>query len=80
MKNVLILFLIASTILAQAKFPYQDSKLPIERRVEDLLSRMSLEEKIDLLGGTGFATKPIPRLGIPELRMTDGPVRVRWNP
>ncbi|MEJ5352028.1 MAG: glycoside hydrolase family 3 N-terminal domain-containing protein [Melioribacteraceae bacterium] len=72
--------MIASTILAQAKFPYQDINLPIERRVEDLLSRMNLNEKIDLLGGTGFATKPIPRLGIPELRMTDGPVGVRWNP
>lgn len=80
MKYVMILFLISSTILAQTKFPYQDINLPIERRVEDLLSRMSLDEKIELLGGTGFATKPIPRLGIPELRMTDGPVGVRWNP
>jgi len=80
MKHVMILFLAASAILAQTKFPYQDINLPIERRVEDLLSRMTLDEKIELLGGTGFATKPIPRLGIPELRMTDGPVGVRWNP
>ncbi|MEG8989693.1 glycoside hydrolase family 3 N-terminal domain-containing protein [Ignavibacteria bacterium 4148-Me] len=80
MKHVMILFLAASAILAQTKFPYQDINLPIERRVEDLLTRMTLDEKIELLGGTGFATKPIPRLGIPELRMTDGPVGVRWNP
>jgi len=40
---------------------------------------LSIEEKIDLLGGTGFATKPNSRLGIPELRMSDGPVGVRWN-
>ncbi|MGE5458669.1 MAG: glycoside hydrolase family 3 C-terminal domain-containing protein, partial [Methanococcaceae archaeon] len=45
----------------------------------DLLKRMTLEEKIDLLAGTGFATKPIERLGIPELRMTDGPLGVRWE-
>ena len=28
-----------------------------------------------MVGGTGFATKPNTRLGIPELKMTDGPVR-----
>ena len=27
------------------KYPYQDASLPVEQRVEDLLSRMSLEEK-----------------------------------
>jgi len=47
--------------------------------VEDLLSRMTLDEKVHLLGGTGFATKPIDRLGIPELRMKDGPLGVRWS-
>ncbi len=57
--------------------PYKNPKLPIDQRVEDLLKRMTLEEKIDMLGGTGFATKPNARLGIPELRMTDGPLGVR---
>ncbi len=59
--------------------PYKNPSLSIDERVEDLLKRMTLEEKIDILGGTGFATKPIERLGIPELRMTDGPLGVRWN-
>ncbi|MGE5410442.1 MAG: glycoside hydrolase family 3 C-terminal domain-containing protein, partial [Clostridiales bacterium] len=58
---------------------YKDPKASLEKRVEDLLKRMTLQEKIDLLGGTGFATKPIERLGIPELRMTDGPLGVRWG-
>lgn len=58
---------------------YKNSSLPIDQRVEDLLSRMTLEEKIDMLGGTGFATKPIERLEIPELNMADGPLGVRWG-
>jgi len=59
--------------------PYKDSKLPVTERVADLLNRMTLEEKIDMLAGTGFATKPNARLGIPELKMTDGPLGVRWG-
>ncbi len=50
-----------------------------DEKVEKLLKEMTLEEKIDLLGGTGFATKPIKRLGIPELKMSDGPLGVRWG-
>jgi beta-glucosidase len=50
-----------------------------EQKVENLVSRMTLDEKIDLLSGTGFETKPIARLGIPALNMTDGPVGVRWD-
>lgn len=58
---------------------YKNSKLPTEERVEDLLSRLTLDEKISLLGGTGFGTKPIERLGVPELKMSDGPLGVRWD-
>jgi beta-glucosidase len=61
----------------QEKFRNKD--LSVEERVNDLLSQMTLEEKINLIGGTGFATKPIERLGIPELRMADGPLGVRWE-
>jgi beta-glucosidase len=72
-----ILFVVGFGIAQQEK--YKDTKALIEERVNDLLSRMTLEEKINLLGGTGFATKPNERLGIPELRMTDGPLGVRWE-
>jgi beta-glucosidase len=58
---------------------YKNPEFSIDERTEDLLKRMTLEEKIDMLGGTGFATKPNKRLGIPELRMTDGPLGVRWE-
>lgn len=50
-----------------------------EYKIEELLKQMTLEEKIDLLGGTGFETKPIERLGIPALKMCDGPLGVRWG-
>ena len=58
---------------------YKDPQTPVEQRIDDLISKMTLEEKIDMIGGTGFGTKPNTRLGIPELKMTDGPVGVRWG-
>lgn len=50
-----------------------------EYRIGELLRAMTLEEKIKILGGDGFATFGIPRLGIPPLNMTDGPLGVRWG-
>ncbi|MCK9279026.1 MAG: glycoside hydrolase family 3 C-terminal domain-containing protein [Melioribacteraceae bacterium] len=55
----------------------QRSDEDIYKKTDSLISLMTLEEKINLLGGTGFATKAIPRLGIPEMNMTDGPLGVR---
>lgn len=43
-------------------------------RVENLLEQMTLQEKVSMLAGTnGWYTVPIERLGIPSLKMTDGP-------
>jgi beta-glucosidase len=80
----IVIFLFSVFISGSGKInkklkPYMNTKLKIENRVEDLLARMTLQEKIELLGGTGFATKPIKRLGIPELKMSDGPLGVRWE-
>jgi beta-glucosidase len=50
----------------------------IERRVESLLGRMTLEEKIDLIGGVDdFFIRGVERLGVPRLKMADGPAGVR---
>jgi len=62
---------------------YRNPKVDVESRVSDLLARMTLEEKVSLLAGSGrengFNTRAIERLGIPELKMTDGPQGVRWE-
>jgi beta-glucosidase len=77
--SLLLVFVFVSVQFAQEKLPYKDPTVPIEKRVEDLLNRMTLDEKIDMIGGTGVATKVNERLGIPELRMTDGPAGVQLN-
>ncbi len=52
-----------------------------EKRIDEIISQMTLAEKANMLGGdtTDFDSKPLPRLGIPALRMTDGPNGVRWG-
>lgn len=50
----------------------------MEGRLEDLLGRMTLEEKVSMLAGTdAWHTRSIERLGIPALKMTDGPYGTR---
>jgi len=59
---------------------FRDASLPLETRVEDLLSQMTLEEKVTLLAGAeAFALHGVPRLGVPGLKLTDGPTGVRSN-
>ena len=73
---ILAILLITTVVRAQGQPPAATSDDP---RIERLLSQLTLDEKLSLLGGTGFETKPVPRLGIPTLNMTDGPVGVRWQ-
>src|ERR1700677_506048 len=57
---------------------YKATKQPVEKRVEDLLGRMTVEEKVSLLSGANWMdTVAIPRLGIPSIKMADGPAGIR---
>lgn len=73
-----------SSAVRTEKVVYLDSDVPIEKRVEDALSRMTLEEKVALCHAQSkFSSGGVERLGIPGIRMSDGPHGVRaevnWN-
>ena len=62
--SLLLSLFVAVTAVAQPtqNAAYQDPSLPVEQRVKDLLSRMTVEEKVSQLGHTA---DPVSRLGIP---------------
>lgn len=57
---------------------YLDDTKPIEERIEDALSRMTLEEKVAMIHAQSkFSSPGVERLGIPDVWMTDGPHGIR---
>lgn len=75
-----VLLISGSLILkAQPMKPvYLDESRPIEERVKNALSLMTLEEKVALCHAQSkFSSKGVARLGIPEVWMSDGPHGVR---
>lgn len=71
------LSLTALPVFAQTPVYLDDGK-PIEERVEDALSRMTVEEKVSMTHAQSkFSSPGVARLGIPEFWMTDGPHGIR---
>ena len=59
--SICVAAFVGTTLANAQKLPYQDETLPIEKRVDDLLGRMTVDEKIDLMRATSPANE---RLGI----------------
>ncbi len=60
--------------------PAENDSARVEQRVESYLKQMTLAEKIDYIGGfPPFSVRAIPRLGLPEIRMADGPMGCRGS-
>ena len=75
--SILCLILCLNTSKAQKPI-YLDVNQPIEKRVEQALSMLSLEEKVAMCHAQSkFSSKGVPRLGIPEVWTDDGPHGIR---
>ncbi|WP_379963200.1 glycoside hydrolase family 3 C-terminal domain-containing protein [Epilithonimonas sp. UC225_85] len=82
--SLLTLTYTASTAQTKSIPIYLDDSKPVEQRVKDALSRMTLEEKVAMLHAQSkFSSSGVPRLGIPEFWTTDGPhgvrAEVKWD-
>ena len=79
--SALLLTMTTTTTSAQV---YLDPQAPMEERIKDALSRMTIHEKIQVIHAQSkFTSAGVPRLGIRQLNMDDGPHGVReelgWN-
>src|SRR5271170_3433099 len=65
---ILLTLILAPAMAQQSSQPFRDPTLPMEKRIDNLLSLMTIDEKIDCLGTrTG-----VPRLGVPNFGSSEG--------
>jgi len=80
MRRIFLFGMMASLSLAiHAQRPaYLDESLPVEQRIDDALSRMTLDEKIAVIHAQSkFSSAGVRRLGFPDFWTDDGPHGVR---
>lgn len=76
--GTLVKFILFVACLAGMTAHAQEITPQAEQRARELVSQMTLKEKIDYLSGyTSFSLRTIPRLGIPEIKLADGPQGLR---
>jgi beta-glucosidase len=63
-------------MFAQAPHPLDAAE---QQRVDTMVKQMTLQQKLDYIGGTGFGVRAVPSAGIPALNMSDGPFGTRSN-
>ena len=74
--RLFFIFLVLPIFLAWSQA--QTSSADVEARVDSLVKKLTLEEKIDLIGGVDdFYIRANEKIGLPRLKMADGPIGVR---
>jgi beta-glucosidase len=73
--------LLAGNLAVSAQAPVPDSPA-IEAKAHAMIAKLSLEEKIELLGGVDkMFTRPMPAIDLPQFKMSDASLGVRtWGP
>jgi beta-glucosidase len=79
MRRALILAVVLFVCAAAFAQVPATTNADVAKRADTYLGKMTLGEKIDYIGGTGFAVRAVPALGLPSLEMSDGPIGVRSN-
>ena len=88
MKKILIISLSILLFSCNSEVKTENKEIPLreknaimtdnDRKIDSLIALMSLEEKVAMLHGNSmFTSAGVERLGIPELKMADGPLGIR---
>lgn len=77
--KICIIGICLSACALWAQSPAPTVSPDVRAKVDQIISKMTLDEKVDYIGGTGFAIRAMPNLHLPSFEMSDGPYGVRSN-